>query len=90
MGHAWEQPLAPNGFPEEAEAWITPQFLAARVTWALSAPEELMAELPDPRDFVRTALGPEVPQSVEFAASAAETRAAGIGLVLSSAAFQRR
>ena len=90
MGHDWERPLAPNGFPEAAEDWITPQFVAARVTWALSAPEELMPELPDPRDFVRIALGPDAPQAVAFAASAAETRAAGIGLVLASAAFQRR
>ncbi len=90
MGQAWEQPLGPDGWPEAAEAWITPQGMAARMTWALDAPERLLDDLPDPRDFVTTALGPGAPEPVVFAAGAAESRADGIGVVLASAAFQRR
>ena len=48
-----------------------------------------MRLLPDPREFVETALGPDVPEAVRFAAKAAETRAEGVGLVLASPAFQR-
>ncbi len=90
MGQPWESPPGPNGWPEEPEAWITPQGMAARITWALSAPEALRPDLPDPRDFVTTALGPQAPQPVHFAAEAAESVPEGIGVILSSSAFQRR
>ncbi|MDG1118989.1 MAG: DUF1800 domain-containing protein [Flavimaricola sp.] len=90
MGQPWEQPPGPDGWPEEAEAWVTPPAMAARVTWAMQAPSFLMADLPDPRDFVAIALGPFAPPEVKFAAGAAENRAAGIGMVLCSSAFQRR
>ncbi|WP_245820387.1 DUF1800 domain-containing protein [Flavimaricola marinus] len=90
MGQDWERPNGPNGWPEEAEAWITPQGMAGRITWAMQVPSELVRVLPDPRDFVKTALGATIPDEVSFAARAAEDRAVGIGLILSSAAFQRR
>ena len=90
MGQPWERPLGPDGWPEQAEAWITPQGMAARINWAFDAPERLVGDLPDPRGFVETALGPAAPDAIVFAAGGAETRAVGIGVVLVSAAFQRR
>ncbi len=90
MGQPWLQPLGPNGWPEEDEAWITPQGLSARIRWAMSVPRLLGTDLPDPEAFVHTALGPYASHVVRFAAGAAETRAEAIGLVLSSPAFQRR
>lgn len=90
MGQPWEQPPGPDGWPEAAEAWVTPQGMATRITWAMAAPEKLVDPLPDPRDFALTALGPDAPQQVRFAAGAAESRAEGVGVVLASAAFQRR
>lgn len=89
MGQAWGAPLGPDGWPEADTAWITPQRMAARLQWGMSVPFRLMRLLPDPRDFVETALGPDVPEAVRFAAKAAETRAEGVGLVLASPAFQR-
>lgn len=89
MGQAWGQPLGPDGWPEADEDWITPQRLAARLNWAMQAPELLLPALPDPRDLARVAFGRTVPPRVAFAARAAETRAEGVGLVLASAAFQR-
>ena len=56
----------------------------------MTVPAELRRDLPDPRDFVHTALGPHPPQEVVFAATNADGRRAGIGIVLASAAFQRR
>jgi uncharacterized protein (DUF1800 family) len=50
----------------------------------------LRRDLPDPREFVSAALGPFAPPSVHFAASAAESKADAIGLVLTAPAFQRR
>lgn len=89
MGHVWEKPGGPDGLPEEDSAWIIPQGIAARLQWAVSAPATLMDDLPDPRDFVKTALGPFATPAVTFAADAAETRWDGIGLILASPAFQR-
>lgn len=89
MGQTWEEPLGPDGWPEEDGEWITPQRFAARVDWAMSAPQGLVADLPDPRDFVTAALGRNVPDALLFAANAAEDKRTGVGLVLASPAFQR-
>lgn len=90
MGQPWQQAGGPNGWPEEAEAWVTPQGVAARIDWAMTRPERMLPELPDPRVFVETALGPNVSEAVATAAHAAERPDEGIGLVLASAEFQRR
>jgi len=90
MGQQWESPSGPDGWPEEDENWITPQGLAARVSWAMALPEYLLDQLPDPRNFVETALGHYADDTVQFAAVAAETKSEAIGLVLMSPVFQRR
>jgi len=90
MAQTWETPTGPDGWAEEAGNWITPHGMAARINWAMTTPERLLATLPDPRDFVHTALGDDAPAAVVFAAGASETVAEGVGVVLASAAFQRR
>lgn len=90
MGQAWERPGGPDGWPEKDADWITPQGLAARVTWAMNVPEAVLGTLPDPRQFVGTTLGSYANDAVRFAAGAAESKAEAIGLVLMSPAFQRR
>ncbi|MEL6451309.1 MAG: DUF1800 domain-containing protein [Pseudomonadota bacterium] len=90
MGQEWERPIGPDGWPEEDENWITPQGLAGRVDWAIQAPATVMGALPDPRDFVDSALGPFANDAVRFAAGAAESRSEAIALVLMAPAFQRR
>lgn len=90
MGQNWQNPVGPDGWPEDDENWITPQGMAGRITWSMQVPQEMLDDLPDPREFVYSALGPTPPESVLFAANAAETVSDGIGIVLASAAFQRR
>jgi len=90
MGQPWERPIGPDGWAEEDSDWVTPQRIAARLQWAMVMPQVLRPELPDPRDFVETALGGQAPEVVRFAAASAETRSDGIGLVLASPAFQRQ
>ncbi len=90
MGQEWLTPNGPDGFSEEDAAWVTPQGVAGRMEWAMQVPRRLLNDLPDPRQFVRDALGDRAPQKVVFAASAAESRAEAVGLVLMSPAFQRR
>ncbi|MFL4468957.1 DUF1800 family protein [Tateyamaria armeniaca] len=90
MGQKWEQPLGPDGWSENDADWITPQGIAARVTWAMRMPQRMIQPLPDPRVFVDTALGAFADEPVRFAAKAAESKAEAIGIVLMSPAFQRR
>jgi uncharacterized protein (DUF1800 family) len=90
MGQPWEDPVGPDGWPEAPEAWISPQGLAARIGWAMRMPRQLLDPLPDPRDFVVTALGPLASEVTTFAAGAAESRPEGVGVILASADFNRR
>ena len=90
MGQPWFRPLGPDGWAEAAEAWITPQGLAARLQWAMAAPSAFFRGLPDPRGFVETSLGSLADERLRFVAGAAETRREGIALVLASPGFQRR
>lgn len=90
MGQQFGRPLGPDGWPENASYWISPQGLAARVEWSMRMPQFLMQSLPDPRIFVEQALGGRASADLKFAANAAETRAAGIGIILVSPDFQRR
>ncbi|PYG26413.1 DUF1800 domain-containing protein [Pelagimonas varians] len=89
MGHIWQKPSGPDGLEEADGEWLTPQGVAARLQWAVIVPQLLMPRLPDPREFVDIALGGRASEAVRFAASAAESRAEGVGLVLISPAFQR-
>ncbi len=90
MGQSWQQPPGPDGWPEEDTAWVTPQGVAARLEWAMHVPQRLVQDLPQPGAFVDATLGAAAPSEIRFAAQAAESRAVGIGLVLSAPAFQRR
>jgi uncharacterized protein (DUF1800 family) len=64
--------------------------MAGRINWAMRVPSQLLDSLPDPRDLVHAALGEYATDEIVFAAGAAEDRAVGIGVILASAAFQRR
>ncbi|MBT0958187.1 DUF1800 domain-containing protein [Alphaproteobacteria bacterium KMM 3653] len=90
MGQHWEHPVGPDGWPEDEAHWITPQGLAARISWAMRLASDQRKTLPDPRDFVGQALGDLASEPVHFAAKAAETRMEGIGVILSSPDFQKR
>jgi uncharacterized protein (DUF1800 family) len=90
MGQPWDQPGGPDGWPDTAAAWITPQFMAGRIDWAMNRVEDIQPDLPDPRELVEVALGPLAGEAVAFAARAAERRSEGVGVVLASVDFMRR
>jgi uncharacterized protein (DUF1800 family) len=90
MGQPWQQPDGPDGWPEAAEDWITPQGLAARIRWAMEAPAALRPDLPDPRLLLDSALAGRAGERLAWAVAAAETRADGVGLLLASPEFNRR
>ncbi|MES2667348.1 MAG: DUF1800 domain-containing protein [Pseudomonadota bacterium] len=90
MGQPWHGAGGPDGWPEAAEAWINPQRLASRITWAMEVPARLVDPLPDPRDFAARALGDRASEVLMVAAGRAESLREGVGLVLASPEFNRR
>ncbi len=90
MGQRFQHAGGPNGWPEDAAAWLSPQMLAARIQWAMSVPVRLMPDLPDPRSFVQTTLGDAASAATLTAARAAESQREGVGLILASNDFNRR
>jgi uncharacterized protein (DUF1800 family) len=90
MGQPFQQAPGPDGWPEREADWITPQGLAARIDWAMQAPERLVRPLPDPRVFLTTALGTRAGEKLTWAVGAAESARDGVGLVLASPEFNRR
>lgn len=93
MGQDWEAPRGPDGWPEDAEAWITPQGLAARISWAMEVPGKLVRAggMPDPAAFVHRVLGDfATAGALDQWAGRAESPREGVGLVLAAPAFNRR
>ncbi len=90
MGQPLLGPGGPDGWPEEAAAWINPQGLAARINWAMEVPSRLLRTLPDPTDLANRALGPRAGKLLILAVQRAETVREAVGLVLASAEFNRR
>ena len=90
MGQPLPGPPGPDGWPEEAAAWINPAGLAARINWAMDMPVQLLTGLPDPKMLAARALGPRASEPLIWAATRAETQREGVGLVLASAEFNRR
>jgi uncharacterized protein (DUF1800 family) len=90
MGQPLHQAPGPDGWPEREADWITPQGLAARIDWAMQAPERMVRPLPDPRIFLQTALGDRAGKDLAWAVSAAESARDGVGIVLASPEFNRR
>jgi uncharacterized protein (DUF1800 family) len=90
MGQPLHQAPGPDGWPEAQADWITPQGLAARIDWAMAAPERLVRPLPDPRSFLQKALGARAGEKLAWAVAAAESARDGVGLVVASPEFNRR
>ena len=90
MGQSLRGEQQPEGWPEPAEAWLTPPMLSERIGWAMTQPKKLVEHLPDPREFAALSLHPDAAAGVVAAAARAESRADGVGVVLASPQFNRR
>ncbi|SOB94114.1 DUF1800 domain-containing protein [Rhodobacter maris] len=90
MGQRWFGAPGPNGIPEAAQDWISPQQLSARIGWALAAPQLFGAPVADPIAFAQSALGPRLGADLATAVPRAESRPEAAALVLASAEFMRR
>ncbi|MEL6208773.1 MAG: DUF1800 domain-containing protein [Pseudomonadota bacterium] len=91
LGQPLLQPPGPDGWPEEAEAWITPQGLAARLSFAGKV-GQLIARRSDvdPRRFAEGVLRDALRPETGFAVGGAPDRWEGFALVLASPEFNRR
>lgn len=90
MGQPFAAPPGPDGWPEAASEWITPQGLAARIEWAMKGPRRWANPLPDPRRLLRAALDDAAGERLTWAVGRAETATEGAGLILASPDFNRR
>ncbi|MBN2631524.1 MAG: DUF1800 domain-containing protein [Rhodobacteraceae bacterium] len=90
MGQPWQAPPGPDGWPEAPEAWITPEGMASRITWAMEVPGRLVTPLPDPTALMARALGPNASDRLHWAVPRSENIREGVGLVLASPEFNRR
>jgi len=89
MGQPVFRAPGPDGWPEAAEAWITPATLTARLDWAAAMARKFGQDT-DPRVFVETTLRDAASDKLRFAAQGAETKWEGVALVLASPEFNRR
>ena len=89
MNQSVYQPPGPHGWPEEAEAWITPQGLAERLEWASVLGRYTEGRV-DPRGLLDDALAGHASEETRFAATRAAERWEGIAFVLASPEFNRR
>jgi len=90
MGQPFMQARGPDGWPEAAENWITPQGLATRISWSVGLAGHVGNRVGDPRDFVKTTLADAAGERLTQAVARAETVADGVALVFASAEFNRR
>lgn len=90
MGQPWQRPPGPDGWAEAAEVWITPEAMAARITWAMEMPARLVNPLPDPAALMASALGANLGERLAWAVPKSENIREAVGLVLASPEFNRR
>ncbi len=83
----WSAP-APNGYPDDAGTWASPEGLRARLD--LAARTGQLAAGTDPIGLADAVLGPLATDETRTALRRAESRAQGVALVLMAPEFQRR
>ena len=83
------QPGGPNGFPDEAAAWTSPEGVKIRVELAAQFTQRIKPASP-PLEVLEEVLGPDVSTATREAVTRAETPEQGYALVILSPEFQRR
>lgn len=90
MGQPWWRPIGPDGWPEAASHWITPQSLSARVSWTLWVPSRLAGPLSAPDQLLETALGRTAGEPLRWAVPKSESLPEAVSLILASTELNRR
>lgn len=90
MGQKWQMPRGPDGWPESAGAWATPQGIAARIDWATRQLPKLVDRVSDPRKVLQSCLADTASEPLRWAVPKAESELEGLAVILGSADFNRR
>ncbi len=90
MGQPFLDPSGPDGLAESDALLMQPTALAARLDWALKAPDLMVRGLPDPRQILPHVLPGKIPEAVQQAVNSATSRHEGLAMIFVSPAFQRR
>jgi len=94
MGQTIFGPIGPNGWPEEASAWVQPQLLPVRIEWARNTLPLILATvgrpLPTLDEVLFNAFGDDVPDQVAQWAPMGQDIEMSIAAVLTSAEFMSR
>lgn len=89
MGHRPFYAPSPEGWPDEAAAWATPDGIIKRLVWTQDfAPRAIRGA--DPSEVAVQALGARLSPATARAVARAESRGEGLALLLMSPEFQRR
>lgn len=80
---------SPAGWPDTADAWLSPEALMRRIEWANLIGRLSRGRL-DPLELAEQTIGPVMRPSTERAIGNAESRQQGVALLIASAEFQRR
>ncbi len=90
MGQRWNGAGGPDGWPEAVEDWITPQGMAARITWAMEVPGRLVTPCPRRQRLRRGPWAGGCRVGWTGQSRRRKSRREAVGLVLSSPEFNRR
>lgn len=90
MGQPWQSAPGPDGWPEAAAHWITPEGMASRITWAMEVPGRLVNPLPNPVALMNRSLGSMASARLAWAVPKSENIREAVGLVFASPEFNRR
>jgi uncharacterized protein (DUF1800 family) len=82
-------PPGPNGFPDTAAAWASPEGMKLRLDVALQTASRLR-DPPDPRELLDAIAGGAASEETRQTVARAETKQQGIALLLMSPEVQRR
>jgi uncharacterized protein (DUF1800 family) len=89
LGMPFWTPPGPNGFPDTAAAWASPEGMKLRLDVASEAASRLR-DPPDPRELLDAIAGGAASEETRRAVARAETKQQGIALLLMSPEVQRR
>jgi uncharacterized protein (DUF1800 family) len=89
LGMPLWQPAGPNGFPDEAAAWTSPEGVKTRVELAAQFAHRIK-QAPRPLTVFQEVLGPEASAATREAVTRAESQEQAYALLILSPDFQRR
>lgn len=90
MGQPFMASRGPNGWPEPAQAWITPQGLASRISWASDLAKYAGRRVSDPGAFLKTTLQDAAGSRLVWAVGQTSNVRDAVALVFASSQFNRR